>query len=78
MLNQLIGYYSSCLPPFLINSVFCGYILGISVKSDGPFEKAQHMISYTTGGIAFGFLYPISYPGCAFYTLYKNLKYIKD
>jgi hypothetical protein len=23
-------------------------------------------------------LYPISYPGCAIYILYKNLNYIKD
>lgn len=73
MLNKLIGYYSSCLPPFLMNSIFFGYIVGINTKSNGPLETAQNMISYTTGGIVFGLLYPISYPGCALYTLYKNL-----
>jgi hypothetical protein len=60
MLNKLIGHYSNYLLPFLGNSVFCGYIVGISLKSDGPIEKAQHMISYTTYGIMFGLLYPIS------------------
>jgi hypothetical protein len=78
MLNKLIGQYSNYLLPFLGNSVFCGYIVGVSLKSDGPIEQVQHMVSYTTYGIVFGLLYPISYPGCALYTLYKNLKYIKD
>jgi hypothetical protein len=78
MLNKLIGYYSNCFTPFFIHSVFCGWITGVSIKSDGPIEKAQNMISYTTYGMTIGILYPISYPVCAIYTLFKNLKYIKD
>jgi len=53
--------------------VFFVDIVGVSLKSDGPIEQVQHMVSYTTYGIVFGLLYPISYPGCALYTLYKNL-----
>jgi hypothetical protein len=46
----------------------------LNIKSSGPSETFEHMISYTTLGLAFGFLYPISYPLCAGYTLYKNIK----
>ena len=74
MLNKVISYYSNCLPPFLFNSIFCGFITGLETKSNGPIEKAEHMVSYTTYGIIHGFLYP----GCAFYTLYKIIKNIKE
>lgn len=74
MLNKVISYYSNCLPPFLFNSIFCGFITGLETKSNGPIEKAEHMVSYITYGIIHGVLYP----GCVFYTLYKNIKNIKD
>lgn len=73
MLNKLIGYYSSCLPPFLMNSIFFGYIVGMNTIYNGPMEMFENMIGYATYGVIFGLLYPISYPGCAIYILYKNL-----
>ena len=76
-MNKFVPYYYKFLPPFMLNSVFCSYCIGISVKSNGPLEQFQHMVSYPTFGIIFGFLYPISYPLCAGYTLYK-FKSIKD
>jgi hypothetical protein len=74
-INKFVPYYYEFLPPFMINSLCGSYILGISVKSSGPLETFQHMVGYPTFGIIFGFLYPISYPLCAGYTLYKlNIK----
>lgn len=70
-INKLVPYYYELLPPFMLNSVICSYFAGISVKSVGPLETFQHMVSYPIFGIIFGFLYPISYPLCAGYTLYK-------
>jgi hypothetical protein len=70
-INKIAPYYYELLPPFMINSICCSYIAGISVKSSGPLETFQHMVSYPTFGIIFGFLYPISYPLCAGYTLYR-------
>ena len=45
------------------------------ITPNGPLETFQHMVTYPTFGIIFGFLYPITYPVCAGYTLYKiNIK----
>jgi hypothetical protein len=74
LLNKIVKVYSDCLPPFLMYSVFSSYVTGLNIKSSGPMETFEHMISYTTLGLAFGFMYPISYPLCACYTLYKKLK----
>ena len=74
MLKRVITAYTTCLPPFLANSLFSSYVLGLNSRSSGPMETFEHMISYTTLGLAFGFLYPVSYPLCAGYTLYKNIK----
>ena len=70
--------YSNCLPPFLMYSVFSSYIAGFTIKSSGPNELFEHMISYTTLGIAIGVTYPISYPLCAGYTLYKKINIKKS
>uniref|UniRef100_A0A6C0D2W3 Uncharacterized protein n=1 Tax=viral metagenome TaxID=1070528 RepID=A0A6C0D2W3_9ZZZZ len=72
--HKIISVYSEWLPPFLVYSVFSSYITGLNVKSSGPNETFEHLISYTTLGLAFGFLYPVSYPLCTGYTLYKKLK----
>ena len=72
--NKIISVYSDYLPPFLLYSIFSSYVTGLNVKSSGPNETFEHLISYTTFGLAFGFLYPISYPLCAGYTLYKQIK----
>ena len=72
--HKIISVYTTWLTPFLINSLFSSYIFGLNVKSSGPNETFEHMISYTALGLAFGFLYPVSYPLCAGYTLYKKLK----
>jgi len=77
MLKRIVTAYTTCLPPFLVNSLFSSYVLGLNARSSGPMETFEHMISYTTLGLAFGFLYPVSYPLCAGYTFYKILK-IKD
>jgi len=74
ILNKIVKVYSDCLPPFLVYSVFSSYVTGLNIKSSGPNETFEHMISYTTLGLAFGLLYPVSYPLCAGYTLYKKLK----
>jgi len=74
MLNKIVSVYSKWLPPFLMYSVFSSYVTGLSIKSSGPNETFEHMISYTTFGVAIGVLYPVSYPLCAGYTLYKKLK----
>ena len=73
-LNKIISVYSDCLPPFLMYSVFSSYMSWLNVKSSGPNETFEHLISCTTLGLAFGFLYPVSYPLCAGYTLYKQIK----
>lgn len=73
-LNKMISIYSDCLPPFLMYSIFSSYVTGLNVKSSGPYETFEHMISYTTLGLMFGVLYPVSYPLCAGYTLYKQIK----
>jgi hypothetical protein len=73
-LNKIVTVYKNCLPPFLTYSVFSSYISGMTIKSSGPGETFEHFISYTTLGIAFGVFYPITYPMCACYTLYKNVK----
>ena len=73
ILNKIVTVYSEWLPPFLMYSVFSSYVTGLNVKSSGPHETFEHIISYTTFGLAFGFIYPISYPLCGCYTLYKKL-----
>jgi len=70
-INKFVPYYYKFLPPFMVNSVFCSFFAGMDVKSVDPLEKFQNMVSYPTFGIIFGFLYPITYPLCAGYTLYK-------
>ena len=70
MLNKLVGYYSNYLLPFLGNSVFCGYIVGVSLKSDGPIEQVQHMVSYTT----YGKLYNIWY--CVWFIVSDILSWV--
>jgi hypothetical protein len=74
MLKRIVTAYTTFLPPFLVNSVFSSYILGLNARSSGPMETFEHMISYTTLGLAVGFLYPVSYPICAGYTFYKLSK----
>ena len=74
-IHRFIPYYYEYLPPFLLNSIFCSYLVGLDVKSVGSLDKFQNMVSYPTFGIVFGILYPITYPVCAGYTLYKlNIK----
>jgi hypothetical protein len=73
--NKIISVYSDCLPPFLVYSVFSSYMTGLNVKSSGPMETFENMISYTTLGIVFGIFYPFSYPLCTGYTFYKLLKH---
>lgn len=70
--------YNDYLHPFIIHSMYCGYIVGSKATYNGPMEMFKNMIGYATYGLIFGLLYPISYPGCAVYILYKNLKYIED
>ena len=74
MLKRIVTAYTICLPPFLVNSLFSSYVFGLNAPSSGPIETFEHMISYTTLGLAFGFLYPVSYPLCAAYTFYKISK----
>jgi hypothetical protein len=66
--------YFNYLPPFLTGGLFCGFTTGLEIKSTGPIHKCENMISYTTYGIVFGMCYPISFPLCAGYTLYKKIK----
>ena len=66
--------YFNYLPPFLSVSLLCGFTTGLEVKSIGPIHRCENMISYTTYAIAFGMCYPISFPLCAGYTLYKKIK----
>ena len=74
MLKRIVTTYTNCLPPFLVNSLFSSYVFGLNARSSGPIETFEHMISYTTLGLAVGFLYPVSYPLCAGYTFYKIIK----
>ena len=75
MSSRIVSIYLNCLPPFLVNSIFYGYIVGYetSIKRN-PIERFESMISYTTYGILFGLFYPITYPFCAGYTIYKKIK----
>ena len=58
MSSRIVSIYLNCLPPFLVNSIFYGYIVGYetSIKRN-PIERFESMISYTTYGILFGFFY---------------------
>jgi len=69
-LSKVYTYYLNCLPPFLCHSVFCSFITGLELKTNGPFEKAQYNISSVTYGVIFGCFYP----AIASYTLYKKYK----
>ena len=70
--------YNDYLHPFIIHSMYCGYVVGSNATYNKPMEMFENMIGYATYGLIFGIFYPFTYPAYAVYILYKNLKYIKN
>jgi len=77
-LKPLYFDYLSTFLSFSVSiSLFCGVteLNKSEVIRSELFRTIDFMFSYTTFGILFGLLYPVSFPLCAGYTLYKTIKH---
>ena len=75
-LMRLQKYYLTFLPLMVVYPTIVGLDTGISANKINPtnssINKYSNMIGYTCIGIITGLTYPISYPLCGSYVLYKN------
>jgi len=73
-LEDIKDTYYGYLPWFTLYSMYFGYTAGLNTTSSSSIEMFNNMVSYTTYGIFIGYLYPISFPFLAGYTIYKKIK----
>ena len=74
-MNPLTKLYIKALPLMTIYSTLVGITIGIEAnkkKTDNSLHTYSTLIGYTGLGIITGITYPISYPLCGSYVLYKN------
>lgn len=79
-MHYLTKLYIKALPIMTIYSTVVGITIGIDAnridankkKTDNSLHTYSTLIGYTGLGIITGITYPISYPLCSSYVLYKN------
>ena len=74
-MNPLTKLYIKALPLMTIYSTLVGITIGIEAnkkKTDNSLHTYSTLIGYTGLGIITGITYPISFPLCSSYVLYKN------
>jgi hypothetical protein len=68
--------YSKTMPIITLYSTFLGIGIGIDLnharKNDKSIERYSTLVGYTGLGMITGLTYPISYPLCGCYVLYKH------